>query len=67
MSLNYKDDEKNCIRFLQEFSAPDPETGRSTRKYATQLQEIANRRLEILSIDLNDLGDWATDGLLVDR
>lgn len=54
---NYEDDLQNCSRFLSEFRSMDDtmEDAMAEPKYKQQLQAIANRDAETLTIQLDDV------------
>mmetsp|Transcript_20127 Transcript_20127/g.35773 ORF Transcript_20127/g.35773 Transcript_20127/m.35773 type:complete len:781 (+) Transcript_20127:182-2524(+) len=62
--INYLEDAEKCKAFLDEY-AVELQPGRMTRKYKQMLLEIANRKRQVLQVDLDDMmGHFGDDNLL---
>ncbi|CAK0784982.1 hypothetical protein CVIRNUC_008187 [Coccomyxa viridis] len=59
---DYKLDKEHALDFLKEYI--DPDTGDA--KYATQLEEIADRERQLLEIDIDDVASYHDTETLVD-
>ena len=56
--VDYSQDTELAMRFLNETSLMDPDTGSLEKKYVNQLQRIANHESTVLRIELDDVSSF---------